>query len=446
MYFIQTRSIIGYCLELDGSVSTLVCLQVTLRPDNLTLSSVNRCDESVQIYDVPSLSNFIVFSDRSTCFSNEGSHVLFLESGFVIDHSFANKEFAETHLSSMCSNISALQRVGDGCEIVARCQGTTVLFTAPDSVHGDSLERILFSEDNFGQVFVCPNQLFVSLSNNSLSVYRYSTRMEEFLNATSFPFQAIRQGNCLIVGQELAFVATLGDGRSFFVDFVDSSYHLLGASDSAGMVPSKVKGHTVVVNNRSETLLYNLTLSCGQHQEPIALPDNFVLINFFSTSTTDMCQCPIEPNSTSSIALVSSATTSSTSDSIVPTHSVSTVMFSSSVYIYNAMLGSLATPSSRSTSGKLVASTSLRTYTVAALPFTTPSVVPLSSQMASLDSPLPSTSNDGQQLVQLLPVVIVVSVLGSIFVLTMSCILVSIFIYEWHRKMYQMCKKRQNSG
>ena len=288
-------------------------LRIFINYDNLASSRVviRNSGEKTVLLNPISLSNFIFFQDTPImCFSNEDGHVVFLESGDSLDHSFADQKFEfVNHVDATCSNVSRLVRVGTTCKLTAHCEGKVALF----DIRRQSQEPTLFSEADFGLVFVCPDEQFVGFRNATLSLYSES-RIQHG-NSVLFPVGAINQGDCLIENQQHILVATLGDGRTFFVNFSDTSYHQLGESEYAVLVASKVKGQVAFVNSESETLLYNLSLTCEQN--PIVLSNNFILANFFSTSTTDQCPCPILPTSSFFTVPVSESLTPSLRSSTI---------------------------------------------------------------------------------------------------------------------------------
>ena len=309
VYFTESQGLLfGYCLDLSDD-NMIHALQVVIDYNNLTLSGVQRRngDEDERLYNIPSLSNFIFFEGMDGCFSDDNSHVVFLDEGFLLDHSFASKDitFDVDSVDDSCSSVSRLQRLGNGCRLAAYCDGRVILF------HTLNNQRTVYTEAIYGQVFLCPDLEFVGFRNETLTLY--NVNQQPFGNSMSFPFGAILQGECLRSNQGFILFTSLEDGRTILVNFSGSSYHQLGESEHAMLIASKVKGQIAVVNNGSETLLYNLSLTCAQN--PVVLPNNFILTNFFSTSTTERCQCPIESATTT----VSSMTTLVLSSSVMST-------------------------------------------------------------------------------------------------------------------------------
>ena len=204
-----------------------------------------------------------------------------------MDHSFAGERFTfySPHIST-CSSVSRLLHVGSTCKLVAHCSGKVYLFRVQQE------EPTPLSDSNSGQVFVCPNLQFVKFRNGVLSLHAEGGT--QIGNLVPFPHEMIRQGDCLILNQHFIFFATLVNGRTLLANFTSSSYYReLGQSEHAMRIASRVKGQIGLVHNGSETLAYNLSLSCDQ--EPTVVPGNFILADYFSTSTTEQCQCPVVP-------------------------------------------------------------------------------------------------------------------------------------------------------
>ena len=135
MYFTGTREVVGYCLDLSAEQSYMYSLRIGIRYDNLSLSIVRQHNvgERVKLINLVSLSNLVFFDfdqdpiDR--CFSNEDGHVVCLENGEVLDHSFSDEQFTfkEPRISA-CSSASRLLHVGTTCKLVAYCGNKVFLF------------------------------------------------------------------------------------------------------------------------------------------------------------------------------------------------------------------------------------------------------------------------------------------------------------------------------
>ena len=294
MYFTGMREVVGYCLDLSAEPAYMYSLRIGIQYDNLSLSVLKQHNvgERVELIDFASLSNFVFFdfNPNSTdhCFSNEAGHVVCLENGEVLDHSFSDEQFVfkELHISE-CSSVSRLLRVGTTCKLVAYCGDKVFLF----EVHQDQLT--VLSDGSSGQVFVCTDLRTVKLTRGTLSLH---TDMGTWTGISiPFPLERIHQGDCFIIDDHYLFFATLVDGRTLLSNFTSASYWQLGASEHATYVPSIVKGQIGLVHDENKTLVYDLSLPCPQ--EPTVIPDSFVLANFFSTGARDRCWCPSDSSS-----------------------------------------------------------------------------------------------------------------------------------------------------
>ena len=292
MYFTQTQEVVGYCLDFSGPKPYLYSKRIGIRYDNLSLSIVTTTSARKGLLDPASLSNFVFFDASrgpvDDCFGTEDGHVVCLENGEVLDHSFAGEQFTfySPHIST-CSSVSRLLHVRSTCKLVAHCSSRVYLFEVQQE------EPTLLSDGNSGQVFVCPNLQFMKFRNVVLSLHTEGGT--QIGNLVPFPHEMIRQGDCLILNQHFIFFATLVNGRTLLANFTSSSYRELGQSEHAMRIASRVKGQIGLVHNGngSETLAYNLSLSCDQ--EPTVVPGNFILADYFSTSSTEQCQCPVVP-------------------------------------------------------------------------------------------------------------------------------------------------------
>ena len=305
MYFTQTREVVGYCLDLHSRDRPyMYSLRIGIQHDNLNQSIVRQHNsgESIELYNFASLSNFVFFdSDQDPadrCFSDEDGHIVCLENGEVLDHSFSGELFT-LYLPriSACSSASQLFHVGTTCKLVAHCSDNVFLF----KIHQD--QPTVLSNGSSGQVYVCPDLQLVKFRNGTLSLHT-----ENGTKFVSFPHEIIHQGDCLIINRHYIFFATLVDGRTLLTNFSSLAYRQLGVSGHAIDIPSRVKGQIGLVHNGSDTLVYDLSLPC--QQEPTVIPSNFILANYFSTDARDWCWCPTDLRPSTSIHQTTVAPTS----------------------------------------------------------------------------------------------------------------------------------------
>lgn len=290
MYFTESREVVGYCLDLYSRDKPYMhSLRIGIQHDKLSRSIVRQHNvgESIELINLASLSDFVFFDSNqdpvNRCFPDEDGHIICLENGEVLDHSISGEHFIPylPHISE-CSNASRLFHVGTTCKLVAHCNDKVFLF----EVHQDRATAL--SNGSSGQVFVCPDLQTVKLRNGTLSLHTENGTQTRKLDP--FPLKRIRQGDCFIIDKHYIFFATLVDGRTLLSNFTSMSYRQLGMSEHATYIPSRIEGQIGLVHNRSETLVYDLSLPC--HQEPTVIPDNFILANYFSTGTRDQCWCP----------------------------------------------------------------------------------------------------------------------------------------------------------
>ena len=310
VYFVE--ELIGYCLDLNSPKIRAFLINIDFV--DLTASTIQRRDNAYEVKDllnVASLSNLVYFTRHGfdECFTNEGNHVLFLDEGDLLDHSFTDGQisFNDISIDSTCSR---LHRVGDMCRLAAHCNSKVVLFDT--QVH---VEQTSFTVAEYGQTFFCPTEDFVGFERKTLSLHHKNG--QRFGNSVSFPFGEIRQGDCLNMANKFFFVATIDDGRTLLVDFSGMSYRHLGESDLSTVVPAKVRGHFAIVNNGNETNLYNLGLPCMP--EPLVIPNNFIFVTSFPSRTMEQYRC-IEPAPgpvTSSIITMMTTSPSEPSASII---------------------------------------------------------------------------------------------------------------------------------
>ena len=287
VFFIE--DLIGYCLEAKTSYR-IIAFRIYVDFSALSSSSIRQSALVTQtLDDITSLSNFVFFHQliQDNCFDNEGNHVLFINNRHFFDHGLLNERISRHFDERIDSTCSRLHRVGSVCSLAVHCNNSVLLITTRG-------QGSIFTEAEYGQTFFCPNEDFVSFQNGTLTLHHPSGL--QFGNSISFPLGEIDEGYCLHVSGNFFFIATMDNGRTLLVNFTDASYQELGICDfSMAVPPARVKDHFAIVNNGSDTQVYNLGLACMP--EPLVIPGNFHLVTTFSTRTMDWCRC-LEPFTT----------------------------------------------------------------------------------------------------------------------------------------------------
>ena len=263
----------------------------------------------------------------------------------------------------------------------------------------------IFTEAEYGQTFFCPNEDFISFRNGTLTLHG---------NSISFPSGEIDEGYCLHVSGNFFFIATMDNGQTLLVNFTDASYQELGVYDfSMAVPPARVKGHFAIVNNGSDTQVYNLGLACMP--EPLVIPGNFHLVTTFSTRTMDRCRCletftTISPSGPAVPEITPVPSSSPTVMIPVPPSSptVITPVPPSSPTVFGIDYPSTSTTSALST---LVSRSSISSTP-------TPSIKPMSSE---IDSPNVGGIADGVVAAIVIPAVLVLLSPIIILVLVIIC-------------------------
>lgn len=292
VFFIE--DLIGYCLEAKTSYR-ISAFRIYIDFSALSSSSIwQSALVTSTLNDIASLSNLVFFRQlkQDSCFDNEGNHVLFTNNGDFFDHSLFDEmvfHYPDEQIDSTCSR---LHRVGSVCSLAVYCNDSALLI----DTRGQGRDSI-FMEAEYGQTFFCPNEDFISFQNGTLTLHHPSGM--QFGNSISFPSGEINEGYCLHVADDFFFIATMDNRQTLLVNFTDASYQELGDCDFSTAVPlARIEGHFAVVNNGSDTQVYNLGLACMP--EPLVLPGNFRLVTTFSTRTVDRCRC-LEPFTTTAI-------------------------------------------------------------------------------------------------------------------------------------------------
>ena len=288
VYF--TEESIAYCLELNPPNIRAVTLYINFA--NLSDSSIQQDNSATSnLRDDVSLSNFveIIQDKQSNCFSNEGNHVLFLNGGSFFDHSISDGQIYEHTDAMIDTTCSRVDHIGGrtSCDVAVYCLGRTIVTSIQDDQHTSSMTTV-YTEEEYGKTFICPNKDFVSFRNETLMVHHPSG--VQIGTSIFFPFRTIHDGHCLKVARNFFFVATVSGGVTIVVNFSESDglYRQIGDAGPSAVIPTKVKGPFAIVNNGSETDVYHVSLGCAV--DSLALPGNFIIATSISTSTIDQCQ------------------------------------------------------------------------------------------------------------------------------------------------------------
>ena len=309
VFFVEELHIIGYCLKSEPA--KLYAFRIRINFTSLNASTIIRHQGASEVINnIAKLSNFVYFIRHQFdgCFQNERNHVIFLDQGDLVDHSFMDERFLFAHIR-IDSSCSRLHRVGGECGLATHCDGRVVLFDTREYI-----EQVSITEAEYGQTFFCRSGEFVGFEPEILSLYNKSR--QPFGNRVSFPFGKIRRGRCVNVNDNFFFVAIVDSNSTkstILVNFSDATYQHLGSSDLSTVVPARVKGDIAIVNNGSMSEVYNLGLMCTP--EPLLVHEgNFVLATFFTSDTMDRYRCldrgpsPTEVTVTTPVPAISTPT------------------------------------------------------------------------------------------------------------------------------------------
>ena len=286
VFFVEELHVIGYCLKSEPA--KLYAFRIRINFTSLNASTIIRHQGASEVINnIAKLSNFVYFIRHQFdgCFQNERNHMIFLDQGDLVDHSFMDERFLFAHIS-IDSSCSRLHRVGGECGLATHCDGRVVLFDTREYI-----EQVSITEAEYGQTFFCRSGEFVGFEPEILSLYDKSR--QPFGNQVSFPFGKIHRGRCINVNDNFFFVAIVDSNSTkstIFVNFSDATYQHLGSSDLSTVVPARVKGDIAIINNGSMSEVYNLGLMCTP--EPLLIHEgNFVLATFFTSDTMDRYRC-----------------------------------------------------------------------------------------------------------------------------------------------------------
>ena len=194
VFFVEElQVIIGYCLKSEPA--KLYAFRIRINSTSLNASTIIRHQGASEVLElinsIAKLSNFVYFIRHQFdgCFQNERNHVIFLDQGDLVDHSFMDERFLFPHIS-IDSNCSRLHRIGGECGLATHCDGRVVLFDTREHI-----EQVSITEAEYGKTFFCRSGEFVGFEPEILSLYDKSR--QPFGNQVLFPFGKIHRGRCI---------------------------------------------------------------------------------------------------------------------------------------------------------------------------------------------------------------------------------------------------------
>ena len=322
---IQSNEVVGYCVK-SGILRTF---DIIVNFDFLNLSRLQPwiIGDMYSLGISAKITNFVHFDNHpgDSCFSTELPYNFFLVNNNLIEHSFGDGFMAVGTIGSSAT-CTKLQRIGE-CELAAYCGREVFAFSIRDNDRDNFTPAPVPLTADGGLVFLCSSSYLVYVRNSTLTLYNRTT-----LSSLGDPFYAqfdaadIMRGDCQ--GSETgstAFIVTLqGINSSLFLyritlmqqDSSTTTVNIINITptyviDSEDMGSDTVFAQTgsqyAIVSNRTNTFIFNWTLSCDER--PLLIQSGFKFISFFTTGSTYQCRCPILSGPTSPATTTNPVTT-----------------------------------------------------------------------------------------------------------------------------------------
>ena len=308
---------VGYCFA--SGVLNAFTISVNFASLNLSTIESRPFDGMYSIGVSATWSNFIHFDNfpSDSCFSTELPQAFLLVNNTLIHHSFGDRVYNPIGRINTESTCTKLQRIGE-CELAAYCEREVFTFSIRDEDRDNFTPNRLTAD---GGVFLCSPSYFVSVNNDTLTLYDRETLSPlKNTSVNNFYTEDIRLlGSCQGSGiDSSSYVVTLqatnGSWTLYTIQVtqqdLDGFRLISSGSTESDVIPIRVESQYAVVRNGTNTLIYNWTLQC--EETPLSVQSMFRFVSFYSSNSIDQCRCPSNPTSLPTTTRASPTTTDST--------------------------------------------------------------------------------------------------------------------------------------
>ena len=338
----RNNEAMGYCIDTSG---VLRAFTIIINFASLNLSTIEARpydDGTYSLGDSATRSNFIHFDNfpPESCFSTDLPHAFFIINNTLIHHGFEDRVYTEIGTINAASTCTKLQRVGE-CELAAYCGSEVFTFSISEEDQNNFSPNPLPA--NNGRTFICSSSYFVSIRNSTLTLHDRDTSSPLKNTSIDFDEDNILQGSCQgsTIGSTRFIVAlqdTSGSSTLYTVqisqqDSPSITSLVRAESTESNMITYRVRSQYAIIRNRSNTLIYNWTLTCCQ--EPLSVQSTFTFVSY-SSNSVDQCHCPFGPTSSPTTTTLSPTTISTL---LTATISVTSPAHSNEVLIHLGVAG-----------------------------------------------------------------------------------------------------------
>ena len=297
--------IFGQCLNLTQSENdNIKHLLVYVNFTDITRSVFYQDNGrySVEHLFEPSLFSEFVLAPDPRCVVDDSFHIYSVDDGYVLDFSkesssdrFTYQAYCINHHG--CSHAKRLALVSRNT-LAVYCSNETILYDVcstptittprPCQVQELSLNELeVFHASVSGTPHFCSKEAYILHKDDTLTlVHKDMTNWTVPLLTP--PTDRIDSASCSQVGNETYFLSYGESGQTYLTRVTENVTNLIGRNTLVSNVPPKIiQQRYAVVNNRSESLVFNL--SCTEPQIQVHHP--YHLATVVVAETTHECEC-----------------------------------------------------------------------------------------------------------------------------------------------------------
>ena len=315
--------VLGLCLNLTRPENdNIEHLLVYVNFSNIT-SSVFYQDNSrysaEHLFEPSRFSEF-VFAPDARCIVDDSYHIYSVDDGYVLDFRKESSSDAFTY-DAYCINHHGCSHA-ERLVLVSRntfamyCSNVTILYdvcstpiiTTSQSCRVGQLslnELKVFHATVSGTPHFCSEEVYVLQRDSTLTVV-YKDTINWTIPLLTPPTDQIIYASCSQVGNETFFLSYWDSGQTYLTHVAQNVTNLIGRNTRVSNVPPKIfQQRYAVVNNHSESLVFNL--SCTAPQIQVNHPHHLATV--VVAETTHECECTQQMAPTAGISNSTDETT-----------------------------------------------------------------------------------------------------------------------------------------
>ena len=294
------NSYLGFCLNIDEGF--IRALYLSLDFDNLEMSQFEAlADTFTHTLDNPASLSEVIPIEGLAC-ADFLDFFFFLDDAFLKSLVFTGRLSGEYEVYDLdqfveqCAYTIGVRRISD-TQLVVYCNGTTIIVDVCErTISQDNFQVVdnivSFDPENKGIPYYCDNSMenVVFRKSDTLTLVTLSNDDDVII---PFSSDAIVAADCYSSGDESNFVYTTESSETHLTRILENSTRQLAENSMSASNPFMLHSGVVVVNNNTESLVYNDTCRLN----PVIIQNDHPadFSRFFLSFTLVSCECFPQP-------------------------------------------------------------------------------------------------------------------------------------------------------